>query len=1317
MRGKTLLVSAVIALVAFSGILLAMTSEEIAKLPSEERVVYEKKIVVNERINTLEAYRATASPDRVMVSRDGEYVATELTRRQIIGTRSESEKAVILEEGFEGAWPPTGWTLIQTNTDVSGPSPGYWTQTDGSPGSVGVHSGAYNSGLWWSYSHQDEWLITSDIDLTTGSGTYYVTFWTYGYEGSTYADHYYVKVSTDGGTIWTELFDMSAQPGNAWNYWAYSYAIDLSAYAGETIKLAWQAVDGPTNDGLWYEWFVDDISVWYPLDHDVGVTAINAPTGSYMPGVSVTPSVEVENFGSNNETFDVTFKIYNGTRDEVYSETETDVTVNTGATQTVDFPAWTTAIGSYTTEAYTELGIDEEPSNDTLTGDFDVSMVVPEDTIHFDGPWDNNGVGLTEGGTFEGAIRITPDELGDYSGWQLSSVTFFHHEAGTHSCNIKIYEGDTPTSPGALITQEPYTAIGQGWHRIDLSSPVLLDVGNDLWVSVEVTHVAGEYPIGVDAGPAVQGKGDWVYISPGPWEELWPMGLSLNWNIRAIVETGIQLDHDVAALSIIEPSGTYTAGTVVAPKTRIKNFGLNTETFYTYFKIYDGARDEVYSEVINTTLAPGLSDTLTFPDFTVDEGSFEAVSYTDLDIDENPANDSAYSTFGAISYVQDFESGVFPPYGWETYMTGDVAGNHGWQSLYVGCPDVPACAPYEGNYGAWHQDDMVTCEDWLVTSPVEFGPGAQISFYQYQYFATYYEYHGIWVSTGSPDPADGDYVEVEQIPVGTGAWTPYGPIDLSSYSGLTGYIAFKYTGYFADHWYIDFVTGTGITEIVPEHDIEVFDIITPGVDDIFEGDIVIPQVVVINRGNVVETFPMSFEIFDDGGSVYYSEVTAAVASGAWDTVSFAPWTALEGSFNATTIASCPGDVNPYNDTLDTSFSVYSWAEDFELTDGRFVAYVESGTIGWEWGAPTSGPGSAHSGDNLWATVLDDDYEDDADYSLIREFHALSDSPFLSFWLWYDTESGYDGGNVKITVEDSTWVVSPTRGYDRTANTSNPLYPESIFSGHDQGYWELVDFDLADYVSEGDSFFIRWHFGSDGSVPYPGLYVDDVLATGLTGQMRYDTWVNSICAEPGFEVIEPGYAVHLCAEVENNRLGPDANFRVYMKIMDSEGNLVYSSSKNVRDLAAGSVRIVWFSPDWVPAAETYTLRVLIQNAFESPALQDNNMVEMEVLIGGGGKMAVDEAPEVYFLSQSHPNPVKDRARIAYGLPTASGVNLKVYDITGRVVRTLVNCEQSAGYKSVDWNLTDDSGKRVARGIYFYKIAAGDFKSTKKLVIVE
>jgi len=186
-------------------------------------------------------------------------------------------------------------------------------------------------------------------------------------------------------------------------------------------------------------------------------------------------------------------------------------------------------------------------------------------------------------------------------------------------------------------------------------------------------------------------------------------------------------------------------------------------------------------------------------------------------------------------------------------------------------------------------------------------------------------------------------------------------------------------------------------------------------------------------------------------------------------------------------------------------------EDFELDDGGYV-----GTGQWEWGIPTSGPGNAHSGVKLWATNLSGNYNNNSNYTLDSPEIVLEDNALLSFWHWYDTEASYDGGNVKISTDGgSTWtVITPLTGYTGVANTSNPLYPEPIFCGHAQGFWENVVFDLSAYVGETACF--RWHFGSDVSVQYSGWYIDDVMI-GLAPPPQYgalegtvtDGWMNPI----------------------------------------------------------------------------------------------------------------------------------------------------------------------------------------------------------------
>jgi flagellar hook assembly protein FlgD len=90
--------------------------------------------------------------------------------------------------------------------------------------------------------------------------------------------------------------------------------------------------------------------------------------------------------------------------------------------------------------------------------------------------------------------------------------------------------------------------------------------------------------------------------------------------------------------------------------------------------------------------------------------------------------------------------------------------------------------------------------------------------------------------------------------------------------------------------------------------------------------------------------------------------------------------------------------------------------------------------------------------------------------------------------------------------------------------------------------------------------------------------------------------------------------------------------------------------------------------------------------------------------------------VFILAQNEPNPFNHETTIRYNLSQASPVTLKIFDMTGRVVVTLVNETKAAGYNSVKWNGKDAQGKFVVNGIYFYRIQAGDFTAAKKMVLL-
>lgn len=99
---------------------------------------------------------------------------------------------------------------------------------------------------------------------------------------------------------------------------------------------------------------------------------------------------------------------------------------------------------------------------------------------------------------------------------------------------------------------------------------------------------------------------------------------------------------------------------------------------------------------------------------------------------------------------------------------------------------------------------------------------------------------------------------------------------------------------------------------------------------------------------------------------------------------------------------------------------------------------------------------------------------------------------------------------------------------------------------------------------------------------------------------------------------------------------------------------------------------------------------------APVLSDNN----------------DGNPVRFFIQQNYPNPFNPSTVISYQLPVNSTVSLKIYDLLGREIATLVNEEQSAGWKEVEWNASAFSS-----GFYFYKLQARNFVDIKKMMLLK
>ncbi len=261
----------------------------------------------------------------------------------------------------------------------------------------------------------------------------------------------------------------------------------------------------------------------------------------------------------------------------------------------------------------------------------------PDETLHFDGvPY--TGVGLTNGGTFYAAARFTP-----VTACTLKSVLFYQWNLSSNDY-IFIFGEDSDTTPGPVLESIPYSGTDtMRWKQIALPVPLVIPAGTDFWVCVRLTHTAGRYPMGCDAGPMVRNRGGFLSTNRVRWQQLADVGLDYNWNIRAVVSRIPGLAHDVGVSKIVSPAPTIGRGTY-QPIARVTNFGTNPESNIPVYCWIDSGATRVYSQMvtITSTLQPGSRTEVTFPAWNTGSGgaTYTVTMFTDLSGDLDRTNDT-----------------------------------------------------------------------------------------------------------------------------------------------------------------------------------------------------------------------------------------------------------------------------------------------------------------------------------------------------------------------------------------------------------------------------------------------------------------------------------------------------------------------------------------------------------------------------------------------------------------------------------------------------------------------------------------------------
>lgn len=120
-------------------------------------------------------------------------------------------------------------------------------------------------------------------------------------------------------------------------------------------------------------------------------------------------------------------------------------------------------------------------------------------------------------------------------------------------------------------------------------------------------------------------------------------------------------------------------------------------------------------------------------------------------------------------------------------------------------------------------------------------------------------------------------------------------------------------------------------------------------------------------------------------------------------------------------------------------------------------------------------------------------------------------------------------------------------------------------------------------------------------------------------------------------------------------------------------------------------------------------------FGQVELRNSRNQTLESRIGQGLLSAM--LPTEFALSPNYPNPFNPVTTIRYQLPEDGRVCLRIYNSLGQLVRELVNADKKAGYYQVQWDGRNNQGIQVTSGIYFYRIEAGSFTQTRKMILMK
>lgn len=593
----------------------------------------------------------------------------------------------------------------------------------------------------------------------------------------------------------------------------------------------------------------------------------------------------------------------------------------------------------------------------------------------------------------------------------------------------------------------------------------------------------------------------------------------------------------------------------------------------------------------------------------------------------------------------------FPPTGWISISEGTSANE--WESTSLKAKS--GSKSVRVNYSTATE----TMNEWLITAPIDLSglPSVKLRFYEEEeYWANYGKVHFVKISTESQSDLSTFQTLLEMNPYNhtiSGFDGEPVEIDLSNYinDGIV-YIAFQYTGSNADRWYID-----DVSVAVPyEHDIRLLSINLA--HNFSKEETIVPSITVKNIGLNIESFSVDFGFYKWEGSEEYLDNKEVLNLNVGESriVNFDSYSfnsEMETEYNYFARANLNTDLDTENNLAIHSMNTFSFEKNMVL--------VEKGTgtwCGYCYGAALSLEKLEDLYPNSLAALAyhsGDDYANEDSRSRIA-FYGITGFPTAIF----------NGINRQV-------------GGSASGNDWTNIY-------------NLYESKLLEELSKKTAFSLESWFNEKGET------------FSVYSKINYH-------AKTFNKSYRLFYALNESHIAENWQTLDSLHFVARSALSTVNGN-IFNSNNDEPYIGMTLFDTLQFQiPDNV-VEENCELITFIQDLDTKEVMAVHKLDLNDPITGINDESNKLTFKKKFYLGQNYPNPFNPNTIINYAIPAKSQVTLKVYNLLGKELFTLVNKEQNSGNHNVDFDASN-----ISSGIYFYKLQAGNFVETKKMILLK